>query len=75
MSKLKPSPTLRIRRGTPRDVPAILKLIRALAKYERLTPHLRLNARRLRRHGFGRRRYFESLIPMRAGRPVGYAIY
>jgi GNAT superfamily N-acetyltransferase len=69
------SPVLRIRHGTMRDVPAILNLIRALARYERLTPHLGLSARRLRRDGFGRRPFFESLISTRGGRPVGYAIY
>lgn len=66
---------MRIRPGTARDIPAILGLIRGLAKYERLMPHLRPNAKRLRRHGFGRRRYFDSLIGTRAGRPVGYAVY
>jgi GNAT superfamily N-acetyltransferase len=69
------SPVLRTRHGTMRDVPVILNLIRALARSERLRPHLRLSARRLRRDGFGRRRYFESLISTRGGRPVGYAIY
>ncbi len=67
--------TLRIRHGTARDVPEILRLIRALAKYERLTRYLRLNAKRLLRDGFGRRRYFESLICTLGGRPIGYAIY
>jgi GNAT superfamily N-acetyltransferase len=66
---------LRVRPGTPRDVPAILALIRGLAEYERLTRHLRLSARRLRRHGFGRRRYFESLICTLRGRPIGCAVY
>jgi L-amino acid N-acyltransferase YncA len=66
---------LRIRRATSRDIPAILRLIRALAKYERLTRDLRINGRRLRRDGFGRRRYFEVLICERAKRAVGYAIY
>jgi GNAT superfamily N-acetyltransferase len=70
-----PSPGLRIRRGTARDVPEILRLIRALAKYERLTPCLKLDAKRLRRDGFGRRRYFEALICARGKRAVGYAIY
>jgi L-amino acid N-acyltransferase YncA len=65
----------RIRRGTAQDMPAILGLIRALAKYERLTRYLRLDAKRLRRHGFGRRRHFESLICTRARRAVGYAMY
>jgi GNAT superfamily N-acetyltransferase len=67
--------SVRIRPGTARDIPIILALIQGLAKYERLTPHLRLSAKRLRRHGFGRSRYFESLICTRAGRAVGYAVY
>jgi GNAT superfamily N-acetyltransferase len=29
----------------------------------------------VRRHGFGRRRYFETLICRRGGRPVGFALY
>jgi GNAT superfamily N-acetyltransferase len=66
---------LRIRPGTARDIPTILALIRELAKYERLTAYLRLSAKRLRRDGFGRRHYFDSLICTRAGNPVGYAIY
>jgi GNAT superfamily N-acetyltransferase len=65
----------RIRRGTTRDVRLILRLIRALAEYERLTRYLRLDAKRLRRDGFGRRPYFESLICTQGGRPAGYAIY
>jgi GNAT superfamily N-acetyltransferase len=66
---------LRIRRGTAKDVPAIVKLIRALAKYERLSRYLRLDAKRLRRDGFGKRRYFQTLLCTRNGRPIGYAIY
>lgn len=68
-------PSVRIRPGTARDIPTILTMIGSLAKYERLTPHLRPSAKRLRRHGFGRRHYFDSLICTRAGRPVGYAVY
>jgi GNAT superfamily N-acetyltransferase len=66
---------LRIRPGAPRDIPALLTLIHGLAKYERLTRHCRTSAARLRRHGFGRHRYFKSLLCIRAGRPIGYAIY
>jgi len=29
----------------------------------------------IRRHGFGRRRYFETLICRRDGRPIGLALY
>lgn len=67
--------TLQIRHGTARDIPTIISLIRELAKYERLASGIHLDANRLRRHGFGRRRYFESLICTRAGRTVGYAVY
>jgi GNAT superfamily N-acetyltransferase len=64
-----------IRAGTVRDIPAIASMIRGLAKYERLTRHCHIDARRLRRHGFGRHRYFETLICKRSKRPVGYAVY
>lgn len=67
--------TIRVLPGTARDVPEILALIRGLARYERLARDLRPSARRLRRDGFGRRRYFESLICKRAGLPIGCAVY
>jgi GNAT superfamily N-acetyltransferase len=67
--------SVRIRPGTARDVPAILSLIRGLAKYERLTHEVRTSAKRLRRDGFGSHRYFETLISTRADRPVGFALY
>jgi len=66
---------IRIRPATARDIPTIARLTRELAKYERLTHELRLSTARLRRHGFGRRRYFESLLCTRAARPIGYASY
>ena len=66
---------LRIRRATVRDISLLVSLIRGLAKYERLTPDLQLSKERLRRHGFGRRRYFEALICERGKQVVGYAIY
>jgi GNAT superfamily N-acetyltransferase len=64
-----------IRPGTVRDVPTILALIRGLAEYERLAHEVQASAARVRAHGFGRRRYFETLICRRAGRPVGFALY
>ncbi len=64
-----------IRRGTERDVPTILRLIRGLAEYERLAHEMEATAARVRAHGFGRRRYFETIICRRGGRPVGFALY
>ena len=68
-------PTLSIRRGTPRDVPVIFRLIRGLAEYERLAHEMVATTGQIRRHGFGRRRYFETLICRRGRTPVGFALY
>jgi GNAT superfamily N-acetyltransferase len=65
----------RIRRGRPRDAPTILRLIRGLAEYERLAHQVEATPERIRRHGFGRRPYFETLICRREGRAVGFALY
>jgi GNAT superfamily N-acetyltransferase len=66
---------LTIRPGTVRDVPTILALIRGLAEYERLLRECHATPAQLRRHGFGRRPYFHTLICRRDGRPVGFALY
>ena len=66
---------LSIRRGTRRDVPLILALIRGLAEYERLAHQMDATPARIRRHGFGRRPYFETLICRRGRAPVGFALY
>jgi GNAT superfamily N-acetyltransferase len=50
-------------------------MIRGLAEYEQLGHTVRVTPAALRRHGFGRRRYFETLICRRAGRPIGFALY
>jgi GNAT superfamily N-acetyltransferase len=64
-----------IRRGAERDVPTILRLIRGLAEYERLAHEVEATTARVRAHGFGRRRYFETIICRRGGKPVGFALY
>jgi GNAT superfamily N-acetyltransferase len=73
--RLMNSAVFRIRPGRVRDVPVILDLIRALAKYERLTHEFRADAKRLRRDGFSASRYFETQICTRGGRPIGFALY
>src|SRR3989449_11358664 len=67
--------TLSIRRAARRDVPTILRLIRGLAEYERLAPQMEATVERIRRHGFGRPRYFETLICRRGRTPIGFALY
>ena len=66
---------LSIRRGTRRDVPVILRLIRGLAEYERLAHEAVATTAQIRRHGFGPRRYFETIICRRGREPIGFALY
>ena len=66
---------LRIRAATRRDVPTILALIRGLAEYEKLAHEVEATSTRLRQHGFGRRRYFETLLCLDGRTPVGFALY
>jgi GNAT superfamily N-acetyltransferase len=53
----------------------VLALIRGLAEYEHLAHQMQATLTSLRRHGFGRRRYFETLICRRGRRPIGFALY
>ncbi len=73
-TKQKPEP-VRIRRATARDARAIANLVIELAKYERLAKECHVTPERLLRDGFGRRRYFETLLATRKGRAVGFALY
>jgi len=66
---------LRIRAGTRRDAPTILALIRGLAEYERLEHEMTATLARIREHGFGRRRYFQTLLCFDGGRAIGFALY
>lgn len=66
---------LRIRRGTRKDAATIVALIRGLAEYEKLAHECQATVALIRRHGFGPKRYFETLICERDGAAVGFALY
>src|ERR1043166_2858245 len=66
---------LTVRRARPRDAATILALVRGLATYERLSREVKASAAQFRQHGFGRRRYFETLICQRDRQPIGFALY
>ena len=66
---------LKIRAGTRRDVATIVALIRGLAEYEKLAHEMEATLARIREHGFGRRRYFATLLCFEGRRPVGFALY
>jgi GNAT superfamily N-acetyltransferase len=66
---------LSIRPATVRDSRVVWDLLMGLAVYERLRRRVEATPARLRRHGFGRRPYFKTLICRRGGVPIGVAVY
>ena len=70
-----PAPPLTIRAGTVRDSRTIYAMLKGLAGYERLLGRFRSSVERVRRDGFGARRYFRTLICRLGPRPVGVAVY
>jgi GNAT superfamily N-acetyltransferase len=66
---------LRIEQATEADVPLLLKLIRSLAEYERLSDRVFATEESLRASLFGERPYAEAIIAYEGDKPVGYAIY
>lgn len=66
---------LTVRPATVRDSSVVWNLLMGLAVYERLRRHVEATPARLRRHGFGRRPYFKTLICRRGSAPIGVAVY
>jgi GNAT superfamily N-acetyltransferase len=64
-----------IRPALPADVPAIGRLIRDLAEYERLADKVNFEEDQLRRHLFGPRPYAEVLLAEDAGEVAGFALF
>lgn len=65
-----------LRRATRADAPGLLRLIAALAEFEKLTPPDAAAQRRLIEDGFGERPRFESWLAFwrNEPQPVGYTI-
>ena len=64
-----------VRPATPADTPAIARLIRALAEYERLADKVSFDEAQLHRHLFGPRPAAEVLLAEEAGEVVGFALF
>jgi GNAT superfamily N-acetyltransferase len=64
-----------IRAAEPRDAAEILRLIRALAEYEKLADMAVGTEARLQESLFGARPAAEAMIAERGGRAVGFALY
>ena len=66
---------LAIAAATDADVPLILRLIRALAEYEKLSHEVVATEDGLRRALFGARPVAEAVIARFGGEPVGFALF
>ena len=67
--------TLHIESATERDVPVILQMIKGLAEYEQLGPHVTATEESLRSSLFGERRDAEVVIAYEGTTPVGFALF
>jgi len=64
-----------IRQATEADVPLILRFIRALAEYEKLSHKVVATEESLRRTLFGNPRFAEVILGYEDGEPVGFALF
>jgi GNAT superfamily N-acetyltransferase len=69
------SEAIEIRRATIDDVPLLMRLIKELAEYEKLSHSLTGSEELLREHLFGPRPAAEALIGSIDGTPLGFALY
>ena len=66
---------IRIRPGTPADIPFVIDCIRELARFEKLLDRCHASGPALEEHLFGERPSCELLIAELEGQPCGYALY
>lgn len=67
--------TFAIRDAVAGDVPSIARLIRDLARYEKLEHACDADPGRLERHLFGERAYAEALVAESDGAVIGFALF
>ena len=66
---------LNIRKASVEDVPLILKFIKELSVYEKMSKEVVTTEDVLRETLFGDKSYAKVLIAEIEGKPVGYALY
>lgn len=64
-----------LRAAEPRDVPAIVGLVRELAEFEKLTHLVEVTPQRLHTHLFGDRPVAEAVVAEVSGQVVGFALF
>lgn len=66
---------LQIRKGTPKDVPVLLALIKDLADYERAPDEVIVTEEQLMKDGFGEHPFFRLMVAELNGDVIGIALY
>ncbi|MDP8990946.1 MAG: GNAT family N-acetyltransferase [Acidobacteriota bacterium] len=66
---------IRIERAAERDIPAIVRLVRRLAEYEKLAHAMVSTEDDFRKALFGPQRHAEALLAFAGDAPVGFALY
>jgi GNAT superfamily N-acetyltransferase len=66
---------LKIERATEQDIPAIVRLVRRLAEYEKLAHAMVSTEEDFRKALFGPQRNVEALLAFAGDAPVGFALY
>lgn len=68
-------PAFHIREASAGDVPVILRMIKALAEYEKLAHEVIATEESMREALFGSRAYAGAVIGLDGDEPVGYALF
>jgi len=64
-----------IRKGTEKDIPALLKLIKELAHYEKEPDEVVVTEKQLLQDGFGSDKIFDFFVATDIGKVIGIALY
>jgi GNAT superfamily N-acetyltransferase len=66
---------IQIRKSTPDEVPAIVRLMRDFAEYEKLGDYCEITEKRLFEVMFGAEAFVEGLVAFYSNKPVAYAMF
>ena len=66
---------IQIRKSTPDEVPAIVRLMRDFAEYENLGDYCEITEDRLMEVMFGPEAFVEGLVAFHESAPIGYAMF
>ncbi len=66
---------IQIRKSTPDEVPAIVRLMREFADYENLSDYCQITDERLSDVMFGDDAFVEGLVAFHESKPIGYAMF